>query len=193
MESIGVVIKKEFLILLGLVVWVVYFIFKLVKNRNNISKNLLFNCILRLGLIEYLALLIGITLFPIRLPSIDMFDVKPFINLDVLSIFDYGFNKYAIINIVGNILLLAPLPALLYLNKFDKFFNVKNTILSSFIISLLIESLQYLEAWLKVVYIPRATDILDLILNTLGGLLGYFIFKLYQKCINSDSKSNYNF
>jgi len=57
-----------------------------------------------------------------------MYDIEPVINLNIFSIFDYGFNKYAIINIVGNILLLAPLPILLFLNGWNKPMKVKNVI-----------------------------------------------------------------
>jgi hypothetical protein len=65
----------------------------------------------------YIPLVIGITLFPIRVPALKNYNIKPVINLNVLTIFDYGFNKYAIINILGNIALLAPLPILLFLSN----------------------------------------------------------------------------
>lgn len=186
LETTGIILKKELLIVFGIILWGIYFVLKLIKNNGNINKKLLFDCIFKLALIIYLTLLIGVTLFPIRLPRINM-NINPVINMNMLEIFNYGFNKYAILNIVGNLVLLAPLSTLLYLNNFNKFLNVWSVAIISFIISLSIESLQYLEAYFKFVYVPRATDILDLILNTLGGLLGYFIFRLYQKSSNHNN------
>ena len=61
--------------------------------------------------------------------------------------------------------------------------KIKNVIFFSFAISLLIEILQYLESYYKILYVPRATDILDLILNTIGGLLGYCVLRIYQKML----------
>ena len=180
-------IKKELLIMLGIFYWIVSFFIKYIKHRNTISKELLLSEILKLGLILYLSLLIGVTLLPIRIPR-SMYDIEPVINLNIFSILDYGFNKYAIINIVGNILLLAPLPILLFLNGYNKLMKVKNVVFFSFVISLSIEILQYCESYFHFVYVPRATDVLDLILNTAGGLLGYCILRIYQKNINSVEK-----
>lgn len=181
----GIEIKKEFLIILGTVIWIVCFFIKYIKHRNTTSKKMLLSEILKLGLILYLSLLIGVTLLPIRLPSITMYNIEPVINLNIFSILDYGFNKYAIINIIGNVLLLAPLPILLFLNGYNKLTKVKNVLFFPFVISLLIEILQYFEAYFNLVYVPRATDVLDLILNTAGGFLGYCILRIYQKSINS--------
>lgn len=179
----GIKIKKDLLIILGIVVWIVCFFIKCIKHRNTISKRLLLSEILKLALIVYLSLLIGVTLLPISLPSITMYDIEPVINLNIFSIFNYGFNKYAIINIVGNILLLAPLPILLFLNGWNRPMKIKDVIFFSFIISLSIEILQYFEAYFNIIYVPRATDILDLILNTIGGLLGYCVLRIYQKIL----------
>ena len=109
----GITIEKDLLIILGIVIWIVCFFIKCIKHRNTISKRLLLSEISKLALIVYLSLLIGVTLLPIRIPR-SMYDIEPVINLNIFSIFNYGFNKYAIINIVGNILLLAPLPILLF-------------------------------------------------------------------------------
>lgn len=182
LEAKGIIIKKGLLILLGVIIWVIFFILpKLIKYKGKIlQKYILRDCFFKFILIIYFSLLIGVTLFPIRLPSIDFADINPVINLNLFSILNYGFNIYSVINIVGNLLLLAPLPIILNLNNFNKLINLKNVVISSFFISLSIELLQYLEAFFKIVYIPRATDILDLLLNTLGGLLGYFILRIYE-------------
>lgn len=180
----GIIINKETLILLGVTIWVVYFFMKCINHRDTLNKKNILNEISKLLLILYLLLLIGVTLLPIRLPRITTFDIEPVINLNILNIFSYEFNKYAIINIFGNVFLLAPLPILLYLNGYNKFLKVRNIIYFSFMLSLTIEVLQYFEAYFNFIVVSRATDVLDLILNTLGGLLGYCVLWIYQKKFN---------
>lgn len=81
---------------------------------------------------------------------------------------------YVAENIIGNILLFAPLGFFLplLLNKFRKF---KKTVLAGFLVSLLIECSQ--------LFLIRATDIDDLILNTLGVMLGYLCFMFFRKLL----------
>lgn len=180
----GIIIKKELLILIGIVIWAIYFIIKCKKIKWNIDKKFVLDNVLKLILIVYVLLVVGVTLLPIRIPALKSKYIKSVINLNVLSLFDYGFNKYAIINLIGNIALLAPLPILLHLNNINKLAKVKNIILFSFLISISIETLQAVESYFKIVNIPRASDILDLIFNIIGGLLGYCVLKIYQKNTN---------
>jgi glycopeptide antibiotics resistance protein len=53
----------------------------------------------------------------------------------------------------------------------------KGTIFYCFLLSLLIETLQY-------VFGTGVSEVEDLILNTLGGAMGYGIFKLFEKCLS---------
>ncbi len=76
------------------------------------------------------------------------------------------------VNIIGNIVLLAPLGFFLPL-LWKKFRKAKKTILAGFLISLLIESSQ--------LFLCRGTDVDDLILNTLGAALGYLCFVIFIK------------
>ncbi|WP_142413041.1 VanZ family protein [Hathewaya massiliensis] len=176
----GIVIKKELILMLSFIIWLLCFIVKIIKENKKIDFQTVKSALLKLALIEYLTLLIGVTLFPIRISNIPN-DITPVINLNIVSIFDYGFNKYAFINIAGNILLLAPLPILLYFNGYNKKVNnLKHVILLCFSVSLCIEILQYFESYFKILSIPRATDILDLICNTLGGVVGYLVLKVYK-------------
>lgn len=115
----GIQIKKELILILSFIIWLLCFIVKIIKENKKIDFQTVKSALLKLALIEYLALLIGVTLFPIRISNIPN-NITPVINLNIVSIFDYGFNKYAFINIAGNILLLAPLPILLYFNGYNK-------------------------------------------------------------------------
>lgn len=186
MPVVRYTLKKELLILISVMVWMIFCCIKNVKNRKNTNKISIKESFFQISLVIYLSLVIGVTLLPINIPRND-YRIETFINLNVLDIFKYGFNKYSIINLIGNLLLLAPLPILLWLNKFDNWMNLKNIIIVSFLISLSIETIQYLEGYFRITAIPRASDILDLIMNTLGGVLGYYVLKIYNKInIKSD-------
>lgn len=82
-------------------------------------------------------------------------------------------------NTILNIILFVPLGIMLpFLWK--KYHSLKNTAIFSFLLSLSIELLQILTY--------RATDINDLIANTLGAILGYFIFSIVSRIIPTLNK-----
>ena len=78
-----------------------------------------------------------------------------------------------VVNILGNILAFAPLGFLLPLldQKYRKFYRMA---ILSLLFSLLVEVVQLL---LKV----GIFDVDDLLLNTLGGMLGYVVCRLYMR------------
>lgn len=79
--------------------------------------------------------------------------------------------SYFLINFLGNIIIFMPLgffPALL--NTKIKFFR---TTLFCFSVSFVIEFMQF--------FIGRGTDIDDIWINTLGGILGYILYKIFNK------------
>ncbi|WP_017414939.1 VanZ family protein [Clostridium tunisiense] len=90
-------------------------------------------------------------------------------------------------NILGNIFAFSPLGFLLPL-LFKRFYRLKNIFLTSFAISLFIEVIQ-------LVFYLGSTDVDDLILNTLGSLLGFGVLCLLKKIserksINLSQSSN---
>ncbi len=91
----------------------------------------------------------------------------PFAGIRVVS--HSGFNSYAVRNILGNVLLFLPLgllvPALF--RSWDGFIKVT---LLGFFTSLLIECTQ--------LFLARGTDVDDLLLNTLGAMLGCGLYRL---------------
>lgn len=174
----AVILKKEFILIIGFIFWFLSLVVLLLK-KTKITRKIISKKIVQLILIEYILMVIGLTLMPIRIPPVDI-DIPICINLNVLSIFDYRFNKIALINILGNLLMFTPLPILLYLNGI-KNKNLLYIILLIFICSIGIEFLQYLESYIKLVYIPRTVDILDIILNTLGAPIGYVVMNVYKK------------
>jgi glycopeptide antibiotics resistance protein len=92
----------------------------------------------------------------------------PFVNL-----LDYESKRDLLLNIIGNCAMFIPtgiLTPVLY-RHLDSF---KKTVLTGFLISLAIEIIQ-------LPFAVRASDIDDLILNTLGFFLGYLIYLGYKK------------
>lgn len=83
--------------------------------------------------------------------------------------------NYAVYNIGGNILAFMPLGFLLPI-LFKKIRSFKSIILSSLGVSFLIETIQ-IVTWLG------SFDIDDLILNVLGGLIGFLIFYIMHRVL----------
>lgn len=94
----------------------------------------------------------------------------PFVG--IVEMFQGGLTAHTIINVLGNIIMFLPLGFLLPLlwRNLECF---KKTVMFGFGISLLIEFTQ--------LFLTRATDIDDLILNTLGTMLGYLTFIIFKK------------
>ena len=93
---------------------------------------------------------------------------KPFIYL-----FDYPTMREALLNLIGNTAMFIPL-GIVWPAVFKKLNTHGKVILAGFGVSLTIEVLQ-------LPFFGRSTDIDDLILNTLGFLIGYGIYLLVRK------------
>lgn len=93
---------------------------------------------------------------------------KPFIYL-----FDYPTMREALLNLIGNTAMFIPL-GIVWPGVFKKLNTHGKVILAGVGVSLTIEVLQ-------LPFFGRSTDIDDLILNTLGFLIGYGIYLLVRK------------
>ena len=92
-----------------------------------------------------------------------------------ISHIKYGNYTYFIISLLGNIILFIPIGILLpCLYKIKG----KTVILFGFALSLFIELFQ--------LFLPRWTDIDDIILNTFGTLIGYLLYKYCVKIYNRE-------
>ena len=180
---VGIVLKREGVLILGFIIYFIIFIVKLVINRKNLSLIFFKKQFNKFILVIYFLLLFGVTLCPLRIPFkwSSLIPIAPVVNMNPLNILNYGYNYYSIINIIGNLILLAPLPILMVLNGYEKFKQIKYVILICLLLTVSIELCQYWQASVGLVYVPRATDILDIIFNTLGGVIGYISFKIYTK------------
>lgn len=99
----------------------------------------------------------GVNFYPFR-------TIKSYIN--------YSSFAHAFLNIAGNILLFVPFGFLLPM-IYKEFKSFKNTVGLSIIFSFFIEFIQF--------FIGRSVDIDDLLLNTVGGIIGFLIFICFRK------------
>lgn len=146
----------------------------------------------------YVLALIGVTLFPIsiifngRAAYTDAIAVNyvPFKSI-ANSVSEVGHDafkiKLLIENVGGNFILLMPLGFLLpvLIRKANSF---KKVLIICFLVSLSIETLQFLEDFLGIAFYYRIADVDDLILNTSGAAVGYGIYTFLNfiiwKCKN---------
>jgi len=146
-------------------------------------------CLFYLFLIAYILLLAKVLLFKeVSLSELfnadraisRIFSLTPF-----ETIFGYfsstHFNLWiALMNVVGNIVLFIPLG--IYLQIFKKNKKILNCVTLACVISLGVEVTQYILG------IGR-TDIDDIILNTLGGMLGVFVYKIIYLLLKNENKA----
>ena len=115
--------------------------------------------------------IIGITIFPLEIAFGPEYDSPnnfvPFASInDLLHHFYY---RVPLRNILGNIILFMPLGFILVL-KFKRLNNMMSVVLVGVLSSTCIEIIQLL--------LPnRAFDIDDIILNTLGTMIGFLVLK----------------
>ncbi|EEJ71602.1 VanZ family protein [Lactobacillus ultunensis] len=147
-------------------------LFKQIKNKNIYWKKLLINILYLI----YLWLLLDITLFPIFLFPHNMTPYtfglgrQVFINLQFNALQDY-----LPLQVIGNILLLAPLSFFMAVFK-QKYTYFWNNLFLMFLCTLSIETAQLIMSFF---YLGNRTfDVNDLLLNTTGSILGFIFFKL---------------
>ncbi|WDI27679.1 VanZ family protein [Bacillus subtilis] len=154
------------------------------KGRLPIHKHIVIFCLL-----VYFFNLISVTLFPIPIDTVLIKDMRddtyiPFVSGNnfipfyfFVDIYHEGLQYYVIRSIGGNLILLMPV-GLLFPLLFNKS-NVKRILLTGFFISLFIELIQ-LSFSVYIGTISRSFDVDDLILNTLGTLIGYWFFYILR-------------
>lgn len=175
------------LFIFGLPIWIIARIIILMNRK---KKGIKFNIgdeILTNLFVIYLFLLIGITILPITIgemsPYLQELSFIERCNINIVPFIDYfkGANYLGSIirNIVGNLILLMPF--ILYIcAKSEKSRDLKSATKITFLISLSIELTQLVMNIFGLTYI-RAVDVEDLILNTLGGIIAWGIFKLMYR------------
>lgn len=170
------------LFILGLPIWVIIRGLTILMKRKNGIKLSIRNEVLTNLFVIYLFLLIGVTILPIYIGEVPYLDGLSFIekcNINFIPFVDYfngGIYLGSIIRIiVGNLLLLSPFIFYLCV-KYEKIRTLKSSAIMALLISLSIELTQLIMNILGLSFM-RAVDVEDLILNTLGGVIAWYIFR----------------
>lgn len=168
--------------------------------RGDSVKNRTFKTIIWILFCLYILLLIKVILFkyPIDMTvetlkgnNMDMFKKRilyssnfiPFRTIYKYSTVDIGFN-ISVSNILGNIIAFMSLGFLLSLLK-ERLRELKKIFKIAFIISLTFEIIQLITGL-------GQFDVDDIILNVLGGVLGFLIYKIFCKIYDHSFVANKN-
>lgn len=193
----GLILDKEVLFIIGLPIWLISRILIILLNkRKKVKHNLKREFVLNI-FVFYLFVLVGVTLLPIifhqdenrrilgRLP-INIIPLNSIIQqisrFNDTTMVSLSFQiRLFVMNIGGNIILLLPFSLFVPIlwSKYRKF---SSCVLLGFLVSFSIEILQLFENILSI-SMARITDIDDLILNTIGLVLGFGAYKIIDTFI----------
>jgi len=180
----GIILESEFALAAGIIIWIIprsVVVFKRQRNKRvQVFREILINIFA-----IYLVLLISLTLFPVSIiwkgvireyhSNVNLIPFLDILNYFRHTDFSLAFKlKFLIKNLVGNVLLLVPV-GIFIPTLWVRMRNFKKTVVIGASISLIIELMQYLLAYIGLGW-GRTTDIDDLILNTFGVMIGYAIY-----------------
>lgn len=162
---------------LGLIIYIPIMVIYL-RKKYSVTKNLLIFIF-----VVYLLLVIGVTIFPLpwqtnllnhlrqRSPGLrtNIIPLK-----SIISMLQNNTVHDMVKQLVGNIILTIPF-GFIYTLTFNKRKTLVNTIIPGIIFSILIELLQLLIGQV-IGYSYRVVDIDDVLLNTIGITMGYYLF-----------------
>lgn len=182
-----IIFEMNILLIIGLTLWIIIRGVILLFRRKKGDKLNLYKEIITNLFVIYLFILIGVTIFPLRIgstiPYLSNMSILERYNINLIPFVDYYKNnisvKGVIRNVGGNLILLSPFIFYLCI-KFEKLRSIKLCMLTSFLISLSIELIQLFMNILSLSY-GRSVHTEDLILNTLGGIIAWYIFKYTYK------------
>jgi len=181
----GITLDRIIVYILALIILLIVEISRFIKAKRSKRK---FFCLKEFFVIlfqVYLALLISVTLFPLMIDDRKVNLIVNFIPIVnsvkdlMVDVNSMGFFmvKFWIINILGNIVLLAPLAFIMPIIS-KKFRSLKSVVILCFCTSCFIEFLQFLSLFIGNL---RSIDIDDVILNTLGAFIGFGAFKVLSR------------
>ena len=182
-----IIFEMNILLIIGLPLWIIIRGVILLFRRKKGDKLNLYKEIITNLFVIYLFILIGVTIFPLRIgstiPYLSNMSILERYNINLIPFVDYYKNnisvKGVIRNVGGNLILLSPFIFYLCI-KFEKLRSIKLCMLTSFLISLSIELIQLFMNILSLSY-GRSVHTEDLILNTLSGIIAWYIFKYTYK------------
>lgn len=152
-----------------------------VIKKKHIAKDRIINMVFRWAFAGYLCFIAAVTLLPITLPPCRMPFITPSVNLEPGMLFIYSDAYHMIVNIAGNLLLFAPGVILGRLCRIKVLESWQSTLAAGAVTSVLIEVMQYCETVWGFSDVPRISDINDVALNTAGAVIGWLVFRLFDK------------
>lgn len=176
-----------YMIPISLIVVPFYVIIRILQVKKNLYKGLKTTIHRELGFLGLLitsiflfSITIGLSfvtlskeaLAQVRAVSSSYYNFVPFKTLAfmVKAIFR-GFDEHSLINVVGNIIVFVPFG--LFVSLVSKKRRLLKAVVCTALFSFSIEFLQ--------LFVLRATDIDDIILNTLGGFIGYCVSLIFSR------------
>ena len=133
----------------------------------------------------YITILAAVVYFPITL-ALGKNDIRKLAKIHLIpwestiSIYRIGGISEVITNVGGNLILLSPFIFFICYHFRDVTFKINQIIAMAFAISLFIECSQVVLSYL-VANLSRSFDSMDLLCNTISGLLGYYLYKVYSR------------
>jgi glycopeptide antibiotics resistance protein len=186
----GIYIEKEILFIFLIPIWIVIRVISFLlknrtRNRFSLSREIIINIFFM-----YILCLMSITLFPLYINfhrdynwiSVNLIPVMSTLK-EVTNITNdpdmHNFMvKFWIKNIGGNLLLLLPIGVMMPI-LWSKFNSLFKTTFFAFFLSLSIEILQLLSSYIG--NVGRAFDIDDILLNSVGAIIGFIFYKIILK------------
>ncbi len=173
-----VVITSGIFLLFSLVFVILMTIFYMLKRINTgyPKKVMIYNALF----IYYACIVIAFTLFPVSYPS--MVECNLEYNLDVHELLYVFINRAAMISYAENVILFMPLTILGYISSYKIMKTLRSALICSCLFSISIELIQGIECTANILedFAP-VVDVNDVICNTLGGVLGFFVIRFYKK------------
>ena len=184
-----VITRKEFFALATVIILYINLdvLLQVIVGEKKMSRELLKKKFMKMLFSIYMFLVISIVYFPFPIAWGKYLKYrKPIIHITIwestIGMYKKDGLNVVIENIGGNLLLLAPMIFFLcyYLKKLH--FNMKKVLIISLFISLFIECSQVTLSMI-IPNFARTFDTMDLICNSISGLIGYRLYLLYSNVI----------
>ena len=189
MINIFVITRKEFFLIATVIILYINLdvLLQIIVGEKKMSRELLKKKFMKMLFSIYMFLVISIVYFPFPIAWGKYLKYrKPIIHITIwestIGMYKKDGLNVVIENIGGNLLLLAPMIFFLcyYLKKLH--FNMKKVLIISLFISLFIECSQVTLSMI-IPNFARTFDTMDLICNSISGLIGYRLYLLYSNVI----------
>lgn len=189
MINIFVITRKEFFALATVIILYINLdvLLQVIVGEKKMSRELLKRKFIKMLFSIYMFLVISIVYFPFPIAWGKYLKYrKPIIHItpweSTIGMYKKSGLNVVIENIGGNLLLLAPMIFFLcyYLKKLH--FNMKKVLIISLFISLFIECSQVTLSMI-IPNFARTFDTMDLLCNSISGLIGYRLYLLYSNVI----------